>query len=877
MKKLSFKNIILLTIIVIYISSSGIIFYNFNSVYTKNLKENFLNENKYSRDVIYDLVLEELGDMSLKAREIGDNDILRHAMYHNQYITFDYRSKENPVGINKMNKLSYIQMTTRLKSMFFGWGEGPKAREMELFDKKGNFIAGTGPLDNRSKNKPYLDLVLTDGDNEYGTELGIIEEYKPGEFVLKGISSIHRARRMGAVVIRRNMNLQFLHSLKSTVNRELVLVKDEKILNQTFLFDDEENEHYLDYNPEDDIYILDIRDKTLGFHLFPLKDYKGDVIGQIGVGFDYGIFNEVYHENLDKFIRYSVLFLITMIFIIYINLNLIFSPVDKVLKAIQEIESGNYDYRIDLKLRKELGKIAHALNGLSWNIQKREKELKNLNQNLEQKVLDRTKELEKTTKSVKTLLDNAGQGFLSFSQDLIIQGEYSRECINIFEKNINEKKISDLIYPKDKEKQTFFESTITEVFNEKGRKRRVYMSLLPNEIKINKKDVTINYKYISSEDKKNDSIMLILTDVTEKRNLEKKINIEKNRLEMIVKSLKNHDYLVDFTRRYKAFVTDEVFAILSSNLNLKESISEIFLAIHTFKANFGQLSMVNSAKSLHDFEGKLIKIKDNFNKYNKDDITKLFVSEDPLSYIQEDLHVIEDTLGGNFLDEEPHVSIKRSKIKEIEKILEGIATFEKKDNIIKKVRRLRYSSVKKELQKYIDLVRNLSSQQGKIIDFTEIKGKNILVNPDIYQDFFKSLIHLFRNIVDHGIEKPEERLLNDKKEIGNINCYVKTTKNHIEFIIEDDGSGLDLKKIKKIALKKGIYKKSEINSVSDTELKYLIFNEDFSTKDKISEVSGRGVGMSSVKKEIEKLDGRIFVQSEEGKGTRFIIFIKKSD
>ena len=877
MKKLSFKNIILLTITIIYMTSSAIIFYNFNSVYTKKLKKDFLDENKYSRDVINDLLLKELGNMALKAREIGDNNILRHAMYFNQYISFNYKSKENPVTIKKMNKFRTIQLVSKLKSTYFGWAEGPKARELELFDKNKSFLSGTGPKDNRSIGKNYLDLVLAKKSTDYGTELGIIEEYKKGKFVLKGISSIHRSKRMGAVVIRRNLNLQFLHSLKSTINRELILVQDKKVLNQTFLFEDIKKEHYLTYNHEDNIYMLNIKDKTFAFHLFPLKNYKGNVIGQIGVGFDYGIFKKVYHENLDKFIKHSIIFLITIIFLIYINLNLIFAPFTKILKSIQEIDSGNYNYRINLKLRKELDQIANALNSLSCHIQKRENELKYLNQNLEQKVLNRTNELNRTTNSIKALLDNAIEGFLSFDQNLKVKDEYSKECLNIFDSKICGKNIELLIAPDNEERQKFLRSTILKIFTEKGRKRKVYMSLLPNETIIKEKNITITYKYIASKDNENDSIMLILADITEKRNLEKEINLKKNRLEMIVQALKHYDYLVNFIKNYKAFVTDEVFAILSSDLSLKKSISKIFLAIHTFKANFGQLSMINSANSLHNFEEKIIEINSNYKNYRREDITELFISENLLSYITDDLSIIEETFGSKFLDDEPHVYIKKSKIKEIEKLLKKIHDFDRKYDVIKMVEKLRYSSVKKELQQYIDFVRNLSNQQGKMIRFNRIKGIDISVNADIYTDFFNSLVHLFRNIVDHAIEMPETRILNDKREIGNISCQIKTTKKYIEFIIEDDGAGLDLEKIKKIAIKKGIYKISDISNISNKKLQYLIFNQDFSTKDKISQVSGRGVGMSSVKKEIEKLDGRIFVQSKQYVGTRFVIFIKKID
>ncbi|MCF7886308.1 MAG: chemotaxis protein CheA [Candidatus Marinimicrobia bacterium] len=181
---------------------------------------------------------------------------------------------------------------------------------------------------------------------------------------------------------------------------------------------------------------------------------------------------------------------------------------------------------------------------------------------------------------------------------------------------------------------------------------------------------------------------------------------------------------------------------------------------------------------------------------------------------------------------------------------------------------LRMIPVKSTFHKMARLVRDLSRKSGKPINFV-MEGKDTELDKSVVEKIGDPLVHLLRNAVDHGIEPPEEREKAGKDREGTValRAFHKSGKIYIE--VEDDGKGLDAEGIVKKAKEKGIIDSAE--SLSDREIYNLIFEPGFSTAKKVTDVSGRGVGMDVVRKNIESLRGKIQIQSEKGKGSIFKI------
>jgi two-component system chemotaxis sensor kinase CheA len=167
-------------------------------------------------------------------------------------------------------------------------------------------------------------------------------------------------------------------------------------------------------------------------------------------------------------------------------------------------------------------------------------------------------------------------------------------------------------------------------------------------------------------------------------------------------------------------------------------------------------------------------------------------------------------------------------------------------------------------------VRDISRRLGKKIDYSE-KGGETLLDRQIIEKMNEPLIHMIKNSVDHGIESPEEREKNGKNPQGMLRLSAVNDQGKIVITLEDDGNGINGGMVKRKAIEKGIISEEEADKLSEKQAQMLIFSPGFSTRDEATDVSGRGVGMDAVKKAVETLQGALEIESEPGKGTKFII------
>lgn len=166
------------------------------------------------------------------------------------------------------------------------------------------------------------------------------------------------------------------------------------------------------------------------------------------------------------------------------------------------------------------------------------------------------------------------------------------------------------------------------------------------------------------------------------------------------------------------------------------------------------------------------------------------------------------------------------------------------------------------------IVRKISKEQGKKVDL-RVFGADTELDKLIMEDIADPLMHIIRNAIDHGIEPPEERRNSGKSERGIIRLSSYQKGNHVVIEVEDDGKGIDVEKVKRKAIEKGLI--GATDTITDHEAVELIFLPGFSTSETVSEISGRGVGMDVVKNNIAAVSGMIDVESSLGLGSRMTI------
>jgi len=193
-------------------------------------------------------------------------------------------------------------------------------------------------------------------------------------------------------------------------------------------------------------------------------------------------------------------------------------------------------------------------------------------------------------------------------------------------------------------------------------------------------------------------------------------------------------------------------------------------------------------------------------------------------------------------------------------------------NIQQTVSDLRLIPIKSLFQKLPRIIRDISRKTGKKIQL-RTTGDNIDLDKSIVETLADPLIHLVRNSCDHGIEKPAERYQRGKPLTGQILIEALYENSTIFITLSDDGIGINHEKIKQVALRKGMITLEHSYSIDNDSLMQFLFHPGFTTVEKITEISGRGVGMDVVMTDIKKVNGTVKIKSEPGKGTQVILCI----
>ena len=187
-------------------------------------------------------------------------------------------------------------------------------------------------------------------------------------------------------------------------------------------------------------------------------------------------------------------------------------------------------------------------------------------------------------------------------------------------------------------------------------------------------------------------------------------------------------------------------------------------------------------------------------------------------------------------------------------------------NLQNAVMKTRMQPIGRLFKKYPRLARDLARSLGKDVELV-LSGEETEMDKTMIEDLNDPLVHLVRNAVDHGVETIEARIAAGKPEKSLVELSARQEGDHILITIADDGRGMRPETIRNKAIEKGLITNEVANTLDETQCLELIFLPGFSTKDEISSVSGRGVGMDVVKTNIQKLNGVVSIQSEPGKGT----------
>ena len=479
-------------------------------------------------------------------------------------------------------------------------------------------------------------------------------------------------------------------------------------------------------------------------------------------------------------------------------------------------------------------------------------------------------EINQRVRIINALLDNAEQGFLFVDADMFVGEEYSLKALEIFAENIEREKFAELIYPNDKKEQEFVEEVLFEIFNSLNpiKVKGAYLPLLPQEMEINNKYIRLDYKLIRMPGEQEAKVLMVtLTDITKERRLKDRINQERRKLAAVVKVVINYNEFIQLINNYRAFYWTQLEEIISSEVSLIEIVNYIFRKIHNFKGGFALFKMTDLAEYLHEVEEELIEFKEGIEAKSREELRNILGEYTLLDRMEEELDSLKGILGADYFNKSNIREVTAAELIELE---EDIASLEidAKGELLNKIRRMRYMPLKELFSSHKEYVEELADRMNKEINPLVIKDGEFLVDKDRYYGFVSSLIHIFHNMIDHGIETPEERLNKAKEEAGTLKCDLRLVDEEIIITLSDDGQGLDWQQIRNKVDKDDVHTLAA-NDLTDKQLKEILFSDGFSTKEEIDMVSGRGTGLAVVKKELENLAGKVQISTEAGVGTSF--------
>lgn len=516
--------------------------------------------------------------------------------------------------------------------------------------------------------------------------------------------------------------------------------------------------------------------------------------------------------------------------------------------------------RLQMKYHRELDQKQDIIEEL----EKAKLELQKYSENLEKMVNERTKEIQELNHTMKALLDSLSEGFFIFNQQGMCLNISSKACQQTIEKIPNGLSIYEVLnIPKDQ----------IEKFNKWT--QTLFMEMLPFEdlaplgpssyTHSQNKEIRLNYYPLRSNSGSIEAVVTVATDITKLIEAEHEILFEKNKAKMIVNLVQNKKSVQTFVKDTQNLINQLKSELKTTNPNY----IDVFRYLHTIKggsAMFSISSMVESSHNAEEVNQQLI------NSSSPVLLEKLhqYVHSIESSY-SVFLNEVTQILGDQALNNEKLLELPMS---DFSKMLSQAS----QKNTAQQACDYLYNHVLLEpighhFQIYQKVLEVAATETSKQILPLELKDAHILIFPKPYEDLFKVLIHAFRNSVDHGIEKPDARIDAGKNEFGKISVSFKKSADQILISIQDDGQGIDPQRIREKLQEKGISLEGE----TDQQVIQHIFDPLFSTRNQISEISGRGIGMDAIQAEVKKLKGQVWVQSTPGQGTQIHIQIPYFD
>jgi signal transduction histidine kinase len=469
-----------------------------------------------------------------------------------------------------------------------------------------------------------------------------------------------------------------------------------------------------------------------------------------------------------------------------------------------------------------------------------EKEIRTLNDDLELKVIERTQ-------TIRTILDNVRSGFLMIDQAFQVQEGFTRSCWEILGPQVAPRALFADLFDLSQREKSLLELSLKQAFDD-SLPEDVALAQIPSRYTLGRKVIALQGSLIRNSLGKPEALLLSISDASQLVKAEQESSKNKSLLKIISEK-----------SSFRAFLKDSLDS-LNACLELidQQNQRDVALALHTLKGNFALYGLEPIAGFIHEIEEKKV-------------LTKIDIKA-IVQTVDEFIQLNGPILGFSSDLEEDAYEITGESLQKLEGDLQKASINRGAMQVIQSwMREVRMVPVRELLGPIEANVARVADALGKHVAF-EMKGADLKVDPDRMRHPLKNLIHAVVNSIDHGIEYPEERGAKDV--MGHVVLsFAYDEMAYLRVSVSDDGRGLDLDLIRVRALEKGLVTQEQLDAMDDTEVQTLIFRQGFSTKNDVSEFSGRGVGIAALDNAVRSLGGQIRIRSQASQGTTIDISI----
>lgn len=518
------------------------------------------------------------------------------------------------------------------------------------------------------------------------------------------------------------------------------------------------------------------------------------------------------------------------------------------------------DVTLEERLQKKYRGELEQKEGVIKDLEDAKIQLEDYSKNLEKMVAERTAELSSMNQTMTALLDSLGQGFFIFNAEGRVLDVTSKACENTIECRPQGQNIWNVLKIAENKVDGF-----------KKWMQTIFMEMLPFEdlsplgpvVYPHSKgqNISLEYHPLRTAEGTIAGIVVVATDISDLVAAQRQAETEKEHAKLIINMIKSKREIFRFIQDSGNLLTD-IRAEVTKDAG-PYNLEALFRWLHTLKGGAAIYSIKDLADGCHKAETLL-------NEYKESQSQATFVLLRAQCFEIQDSYEMflmetKEILGSSVMSAERQIEIAISKLNEIAR---RVGTLPGGGPVAQELLLdLVMEPINRYFEPYQDVIARVAEAEDKLLLPLKIQENSVFVLPEAYNSFFGTLVHAFRNAVDHGIESPETRTDLGKPAEGQIEVLVEVAqKNDQPFLliaIKDDGAGVNPQKIRDRLKSKNI----DTSKESDEQVIQHIFDSQFSTRDQVTELSGRGVGMDAILHSAEALGGRVWVTSVLGQGT----------